>query len=120
MSEVTIINEGGAQVQITPPGANGVTISQNDTSGVIAGETILNPYGEITSSGNIKTSGNLEISSSLTFGAGIAKIIGPGNNDFIQLATDNIDFFINGGEVINVDTDSINLNASSQPIDTTI
>ena len=73
-----------------------------------------------TASGNISASGNLEVSSSLTFGSGVAKIIGPGNNDFIQLSTDNVDIFIDGSETINIDNDSINLNASNQAINTAI
>ena len=80
----------------------------------------INITGSISASADISASGNLEISSSLTFGDGIAKIIGPGNNDFIQLATDNIDFYINNSEVINIDNDSINLNVSNQPINTII
>ena len=76
--------------------------------------------GNITASGNISASGNLEISSSITFGDGIAQIIGPGNNDYIQLANDNIDIFIDGSSITNFDTDSIIFNLSSQPINTII
>jgi len=81
--------------------------------------------GNITASGNISASGNLEISSSIRFGHesnvnGIAQIIGPGNNDYIQLANDNIDIFINGSSITNFDTDSIIFNLSSQPINTVI
>ena len=81
--------------------------------------------GNITASGNISASGNLAISSSITFGHesnldGIAKIIGPGNNDHIQLANDNIDIFIDGSSIANFDTDSIIFNLSSQPINTII
>ena len=98
----------------TPPGYNPISASIYMSSSF--GNLQLND-GHITASGNISASGNLEISSSLTFGDGIAQIIGPGNNDYIQLATDNIDIFINGAEVINVDNDSINFNVSNQDID---
>ena len=73
-----------------------------------------------TSSGNISASGNLEISSSLTFGDGIAQIIGPGNNDYLQLATDQVDIFINGSSYVNVDPDSIILNSSNKAVNTSI
>ena len=76
--------------------------------------------GSITASGNISASGNLHISSSITFGDGVAQIIGPGNNDYLQLSTDDVSIFINGAEVINVDNDSINLNASNGDIDVKI
>ena len=76
--------------------------------------------GHITASGNISASGDLIASSSLTLGAPLSKIIGPGGNDFMALGVDNIDIFINGGEVINIDNDSINLNSSAQAINTTI
>ena len=76
--------------------------------------------GNITASGDISASGNLIASSSLTLGAPLSKIIGPGGNDFMALGVDNIDIFINGGEVINIDNDSINLNSSAQAINTTI
>ena len=61
--------------------------------------------GNITASGDISASGNLIASSSLTLGAPLSKIIGPGGNDFMALGVDNIDIFINGGEVINIDNE---------------
>jgi len=73
--------------------------------------------GNITASGNISASGNLEISSSITFGDGIAKIIGPGNNDYILLSTDNIDFYLNGAEAVSFDPNQIIMNASNHNID---
>ena len=77
----------------------------------------FNVQGDITASGNISASGNLEISSSITFGDGIAKIIGPGNNDYILLSTDNIDFYLNGAEAISFSPTQILMNASNQNID---
>jgi hypothetical protein len=74
----------------------------------------------ITASGNISASGDLIASSSLTLSAPLSKIIGPGGNDFMALGVDNIDIFIDGGEVINVDNNSINLNVSNANIDTSI
>ena len=90
----------------------------NDVFMKIGGDT--NIIGNITASGNISASGDLIASSSLTLTAASSKIIGPGNNDYISLGTDNIDIFIDGGEVINVDNNSINLNVSNANIDTSI
>ena len=81
------------------------------------GISFINP---ITSSADISSSGNLHVSSSITFGDGVAQIIGPGNNDYLQLSNDDVSIFINGAEVINVDNDSINLNASNHNIDVKI
>ena len=91
----------------------GDIIAQNNitASGYISTDT------NITASGNISASGNLEISSSITFGDGIAQIIGPGNNDYILLSNDNIDFYLNGAEAISFSPTQIIMNASNQNID---
>ena len=98
----------------TPPGYNPISASIYMSSSF--GNIQLND-GHVTASGNISASGNLEISSSITFGDGIAKIIGPGNNDYMLLSTDNIDFYLNGAEAISFSPTQILMNASNQNID---
>ena len=81
----------------------------------------------ITASGNISSSGNIILSQSLSFGADVADIIGTsevrfrggplGQSDFIRILTDSMQFNINGSPVVEIDTDSINLNASNGNID---
>ena len=81
--------------------------------------------GHITSSGNISSSGNLTVSQSIEFGAAVSKIVGDridfvggsSANDYIKLNNDNIDFFINGSEVISCEDTQILFNASGQNID---
>ena len=84
-------------------------------------------HGHITASGNISSSGNIILSQSLSFGADVADIIGTsevrfrggplGQSDFIRILTDSMQFNINGSPVVEIDTDSINLNASNGNID---
>lgn len=104
-------------------GLTQIVYGQNNQSAKLRGATVVlgdDATQHVTASGNISASGDLIASSSLTLGAPLSKIIGPGNNDYIALGVDNIDIFINNGEVINIDNDSINLNSSAQAINTTI
>ena len=92
-----------------------------------AGDTGLH----ITASGNISASGNLtanEITASggiltdgdIKFSSNTAKLIGTDTQEFIRLSDTDVDIFIAGSEVLNIDGDSINFNVSSQAINTVI
>tara|TARA_Y100001972_G_C7598513_1_gene299907 strand:- start:301 stop:1053 length:753 start_codon:yes stop_codon:yes gene_type:complete len=113
--EITFeLSSSHAQTADTASFVDSTTLDTFKTTGVRSGDGFID--GNITASGNISASGNLEISSSITFGDGIAKIIGPGNNDYIQLSTDNVDFYLNGAEIVSFEPDQIIMNASSQNI----
>ena len=85
--------------------------------------------GNITASGNISASGNIIVSQSLTFGAEIADIGAAGEiqlrglttgNEYLKVTDNAAIIFIQGSSVVNIDNDSINLNASNQDIDVKI
>ena len=109
-----------------------IIYGQNNQHSRLRGATITigdSATQHITASADISASGNLIISESLTFGSDVARIGAAGEiqlrgsvtgNEYLKVTDNAAVIFIQGSGVLNVDEDSINLNASNQDIDVKI